>query len=1519
MMTQIPGFGVLRPLFSILGACALLCTTSSAAECVNPPTGLVGWWTGDNTTRDASGNWNDAQTSAISFQTGKVGGAFVFNANSTFEVPPASELKVVSLTFAAWIRPSDSSYAPIIMYQHPNDYHGAHFWTGDRFGNPRTLYANLRQAPHQEALIEAANVVVPEQWSFVAVTYNQSSGLTRLYANGEVVKEETLPIRLPNTSGSLFVGNCPPSLDLFGGTRFPGSIDEPMVFNRALSVEELNAIYNAGAAGVCRAPTPPLAFDRADPALLRTNDLLAVYSLNGTAADGSGRGLNGTLHGPTPVEDRFGRTDGALYFNGTNDFIDLGNPAEFNFTNGFTLNAWVKTDGGQNSYVLGKYSYESIFTFTNNSYGLGLDESLSPYGFAIGDAPTWFEARGGNSIGDGQWHAISLVYDDGQGLRLYADGQLRAVRQTGDLAPFTNNLPLFIGKIASGLHFRGSIDDVSIFNRALDDQEVRLVHHFQRFYSTDVPVVLSQATATYSQTEFGNYSAARAVDGIIDSSTAWGIYPNITNQVAAFETTTDVGVENGTVLTFNLVFNHPSVDGTTSHALGKFRLSITTDSRSEFADGLQSNGDVTANWADLQVLSVTAASGATLTVQPDNSILASGTVSRLDTYTIKTATRLTGITGVRLEVLEDTSLPHDGPGREPLNGNFALSELLLAARPGGYPFITNAPSSLTITNGNSVTLEVGATSSLPMSYQWLLNGAAIEGATNASFTLTNVNFSDAGTYTVELENAEGLSTTEGAVLNVVPVDSTAFAILSVSNSTPTNAPISDIFGAPLAGTDFLVRVYAGATAESLVAQGPAVPFLTGEEAGYFHPLNVVLTNVPQGSNAFAQLRVWEAAAGSTFESAVSTGGQHGSSANIETTTGSSGEVTPVDGLSAFSLVAAPRVVKEPSPKTVYVGESASFSVTGWGSDLRYQWYVNSNAVAGATSPTLVLTNLQENQAGPVYVVITNTVGSISSAVAVLTVLVPDTTPPVISISSPVASNTFETVATLSGTVTDDRGVAEVSWSRNGQPGGELVLSEGQFSLAELPLTRGLNTFRVTASDTSGNVSFNEVTITNLASRSLFIADISPLQEGARVEVPVMLFSRGDVGGVTFTMGYNRDFLAEPEIRWEPAVEGALLSFNTNLFNSVRASFALSGSSVPTGEVRIATISFRARSVPNPRTVPLGLSLNGLYSPSGQTLSPVGTEVRSGDVQITVRKYKGDNNANDRLDIVDASTIMRLDSGLEQLRPWDTSKNDLNNNLQIDVGDVIRVLRTVVGLDPQPGGGGGAGGLRALAASSARMALQFDKSTAAPGEQVKVLVSVADYSRPLAAASFRLRYPTNALRLNGATSHNLGAIVPTSAAAVWNVSPAQNDYDAQDGGIFLAVTSDRPWATNGGLVAELTFTVQPGATNQHRWALALQQGELSNGLDLFGASGSEAYFVGRDAVVPEFNRTPEISEAGISLSFAAELGLRYRIEASEDLQNWTAITTVTSDGSTLSYTDPIGEKAQRRFYRAVQIE
>lgn len=185
---------------------------------------------------------------------------------------------------------------------------------------------------------------------------------------------------------------------------------------------------------------------------------------------------------------------------------------------------------------------------------------------------------------------------------------------------------------------------------------------------------LQNATALYSQ---GGFGVAEAIDSDLTSTSGWagaaGPPEDPTPEnIGAFETVDDVGYESGTVMTFRLDQQY------SGHSIGKFRLSVTTDDRSTFADGAANGGDVEANWTPLTPLSAESANGATMALEHGGTVFVGGTRPSTDTYTVKAVTGLTGITGVRLELLEDPRLSDTnggigGPGRTG-HGNYVLSD-----------------------------------------------------------------------------------------------------------------------------------------------------------------------------------------------------------------------------------------------------------------------------------------------------------------------------------------------------------------------------------------------------------------------------------------------------------------------------------------------------------------------------------------------------------------------------------------------------------------------------------------------------------------------------------------------------------------------------------------------------------------------------------------------------------------------------------------------------------------------------
>ena len=80
-------------------------------------------------------------------------------------------------------------------------------------------------------------------------------------------------------------------------------------------------------------------------------------------------------------------------------------------------------------------------------------------------------------------------------------------------------------------------------------------------------------------------------------------------------------------------------------------------------------------WTAVDPVAVKSKNGATLTRREDLSIVASGEDPIKDVHEVTIKTDAVGLTGLRLEMLADDSLPHRGPGRAPENGNFYLNRV----------------------------------------------------------------------------------------------------------------------------------------------------------------------------------------------------------------------------------------------------------------------------------------------------------------------------------------------------------------------------------------------------------------------------------------------------------------------------------------------------------------------------------------------------------------------------------------------------------------------------------------------------------------------------------------------------------------------------------------------------------------------------------------------------------------------------------------------------------------------------
>ncbi len=432
--------------------------------------------------------------------------------------------------------------------------------------------------------------------------------------------------------------------------------------------------------------------------------------------------------------------------------------------------------------------------------------------------------------------------------------------------------------------------------------------------------------------------------------------------------------------------------------------------------------------------------------------------------------------------------------------------------------------------------------------------------------------------------------------------------------------------------------------------------------------------------------------------------------------------------------------------------------------------------------------------------------------------------PTVMFGAPNDSTVSDRTFSLTGQITDNDAIDSARWERDGQDMGNLPLTDGLFDLSALALSEGLNQFRIFAVDSVGNETIETFTITWSPTQLIEVLPPESESEGRLIVVPIRLTSSGDVAGATFTLTFDPTYLQSEDFSFSSSASSPFNQINRSIDGQIRASMALTGT-LPAGAIEVAHAVFRLRSVPADLNTALGLIEVSASDFSGDLLDD-STAAHGKEMAILKRRVIGDINANGQLDVGDASLMQRLVTGLNEVRAWDHTANDLNSSNTLDVGDVLRVLSTAANLLPQPSAGAVAAGVAksqgaAAAADSEAVRLVADRRTAAAGDTVVVRAFLENATTPITGVSFVLDYPTDALRLIDSSSHTAGDLIEsTTFATVWNVAPARNDYTMQTGTVYMASSSATVASAANGVLAEFTFQVQPGAAAQLVWPVTL---------------------------------------------------------------------------------------------------
>ena len=435
----------------------------------------------------------------------------------------------------------------------------------------------------------------------------------------------------------------------------------------------------------------------------------------------------------------------------------------------------------------------------------------------------------------------------------------------------------------------------------------------------------------------------------------------------------------------------------------------------------------------------------------------------------------------------------NGKGNASPNFSYTVS---VSAGANTAPNFSTQPSSQTVTAGANVTFTVAATGTPTPTLQWQKNGSPIAGQTSTSLALTNVQSTDAASYTCVATNSVTSVTSSTATLTVnaatvAPSFSTqpssqtvtaganvTFTVAATGTPTPTlqwqknGSPIAGQTSTSLALTNVQstdaasytcvatnsVTSVTSSTATLTVNAATVAPSFSTQPSSQTVTAGANVTFTVAATGSPTPTLQWQKngnpIAGQTSTSLALTNVQSTDAASY--TCVATNSVTSVTSSTATLTVnaatVAPSFSTQPSSQTVTAGANVTFTVAATGSPTpTLQWQKNGSPIAGQTGTSLALTNVQSSDAASYTCVATNSVTSVTSSAAVLTlnaVAVPDvapafTTQPSAQTVTAGANVTFTAAATGSPTPT-------LQWRKNGSPlagqtGSSLALTNVQSS------------------------------------------------------------------------------------------------------------------------------------------------------------------------------------------------------------------------------------------------------------------------------------------------------------------------------------------------------------------------------------------------------------------------------------------------------------------------------------------
>lgn len=241
------------------------------------PTGAVAWWPGENSAGTLMGTDAGSALSGTTFGPGRIGRAFVFDGvDDVVAVADSAALRPALLTLEAWVNPTYPMNANGSVISKTTSALGNDGCGLGQLGADNTFGFWLNNRSTNRVTTTLTSGV----WQHVVATFDGST--MRLYVNGVLQASNSFTGSISHSSTSLLIGG--------GSTDGPwkGSVDEALIYNRALSLAEIQARYQATLTGNQGLPQGLTVDANSGVMTGSPTSLPGTYSFHVRASDSSG-------------------------------------------------------------------------------------------------------------------------------------------------------------------------------------------------------------------------------------------------------------------------------------------------------------------------------------------------------------------------------------------------------------------------------------------------------------------------------------------------------------------------------------------------------------------------------------------------------------------------------------------------------------------------------------------------------------------------------------------------------------------------------------------------------------------------------------------------------------------------------------------------------------------------------------------------------------------------------------------------------------------------------------------------------------------------------------------------------------------------------------------------------------------------------------------------------------------------------------------------------------------------------